>query len=146
MGRFQLSGDGSSGELAIGSQRLLVPESVLQARPELRSRDGGDVVVGIRPESLEDGRLGRATEGRSLSVHVELLEGLGSEVVAHARLEGRPPPVAGQLEELGRGTDVALLARLDPRTTVRKGSDAVLAVEVEALHVFDPQSGRSITG
>jgi multiple sugar transport system ATP-binding protein len=146
MGTFRLDAAGGTGRLAIGEQQLEVPELVLKARPALRAHDGADLIVGIRPESLADSRLGGATDGRRLDVRSELLEGLGSEVVAHTRLEGRPPPVDGELQELGAGSDVALLARLDPRTTVRKGENATLAVDVEALHLFDPDTGLSITG
>jgi hypothetical protein len=80
-------------------------------------------------------------------VRVLLREGLGSEVVVHARLDGRAPAAKaaqGEHALLGEGDGVAIIARLDPRTTVGIDTDALLTVELERLHFFDPETGRSI--
>jgi multiple sugar transport system ATP-binding protein len=38
------------------------------------------------------------------------------------------------------------LARLNPRTKVRKGEPLELVVDVHRLHFFDPDSGQGIYG
>jgi hypothetical protein len=39
---------------------------------------------------------------------------------------------------------VEIVARLDPRTTVKMGQRATLTVDVERLHFFDQASGLAI--
>jgi multiple sugar transport system ATP-binding protein len=134
--------------VTVGAQRLFVPSTRLLDSPRLREYDGRDVIVGIRPEILEDASL---TAGRAklptLPVQVLLKEGLGSEVVIHARLDARAPKVQTAKGEstLVSGSDgVAVIARLDPRTTVAIDEPAELTVEVERLHFFDPDTGLAI--
>jgi hypothetical protein len=37
-----------------------------------------------------------------------------------------------------------LVARMDPRTAVREGEAAKVAVDLSALHFFDPDTGQRI--
>src|SRR5256885_3338953 len=55
----------------------------LARRPGLAHYAGRDVVVGIRPEDIEDASLVPSANGSSLPVRVTLAEALGSEVIAH---------------------------------------------------------------
>jgi multiple sugar transport system ATP-binding protein len=141
-----VGGDGSS--VTIGTSRLDVPEARLLQSPALRSYAGRDVIVGIRPEVLEDASIdGGPADGRSLPVRVLLREGLGSEVVVHAQLEARAPAVEtaqGENTLLTESSGVGVIARLDPRTTVVLDEPAVFNVAVERLHFFDPASGLAI--
>jgi len=135
-------------QVNLGAHRLDLPASVLAARPRLKDYDGAEVVVGIRPEDLEDAALTGETPGAStLPVQVLLREGLGSEVVVHAGLDARAPKV-----ETAQGTDdslvgegaVSVIARLDPRTQVAIDQPGLLSVAVDRLHYFDPASGLAI--
>ena len=134
--------------VTVGQTRLDVPEARLLDSPALRSYGGRDVIVGIRPESLEDASLdGGAVEGRSLPVRVLLREGLGSEVVVHAQLDARAPSVEtaqGEHTLLTESSGVGIIARLDPGTRVALDEPAVFNVAVERLHFFDPQTGLAI--
>jgi multiple sugar transport system ATP-binding protein len=145
-GRLDLSG---SAQLVLGEHRLDVPDSVLAARPRLKAMDGAEVVVGIRPENLADASLAGETSGaRTLDVTIELREGLGSEVVAHAVLDAPAPKVSAVRVDpdaaLGHGDRVTLIARLDPRTTISIGETARFVVGIENLHVFDLETGDSV--
>jgi multiple sugar transport system ATP-binding protein len=140
---------GDDPHLTFGSHRLPLTETVLSARPALRDRDGKEVVVGIRPEDMEDASLvDGADPARTLEVTLELREGLGNEVVAHARLDAPAP----QVETAQRDPDatltgesgVELVARLDPRTRVGIDEQVRFVVEVDRLHFFDPESGAAI--
>ena len=59
----------------------------------------------------------------------------------------------GFVEHLGRciygglydATAASGVARIDPRARIRPHTPAVLAVDVERLHFFDPATGRAIT-
>ena len=62
------------------------------ARPGRRSRryDGRRVVLGIRPEDLEDAALvPDAPAGRRLRGHTDLTEALGSEIMVHFSIKAR---------------------------------------------------------
>jgi len=108
-----------------------VPETVLDRRPGARAvvAAGGEVVLGIRPEDIEDAEFAPgAGPDELLEVTVDLAEPLGAETIAHFdAVPGTP-----------------FTARLSPRTTVRAGRPVKLAVDVERLHLFDPGSGQSL--
>jgi multiple sugar transport system ATP-binding protein len=147
LGLVEVEGDEVA--VTVGEQRLFLPNARLLESPALRTYAGRDVIVGIRPEILEDAALAGATGSSTLPtlpVTVLLKEGLGSEVVVHARLDARAPQVQTAQGEstLVAGDGVAIIARLDPRTTVALDEPARLTVEVERLHFFDPETGLAI--
>jgi multiple sugar transport system ATP-binding protein len=114
-----------------GGHRLVVPEAVLVRRPGARSlvAAGGEVVLGIRPEDIEDAEfVPGAGPDELLEVTVDLAEPLGAETIVHFEVAGGVP----------------FTARLSPRTTVRAGRPVKLAVDVGRLDLFDPTSGRSL--
>jgi len=134
------------GGLRLGSQRLDVPVPA--------GLVGHAVVVGIRPEDLEDARLAPPGSGR-LVADVELTEALGSDVFVHAAIDARPVDTddtkelaadAGTegLEPL-HGDRTILVARCDPRTTAKPGERIELALATDRLHLFDPATGRALT-
>ena len=154
------SGPGGSGpgdpEVIFGPHRLRVPAGVLREHPALEKYLGRTVVVGIRPENLEDAALVPDAAPESvLDVSVELREELGAEVNAHCTV-GVPPlqvaavaigdsePDPAEIEEVPQIP--AIIARLDPRTGVREGERARLHVDLDSLHFFDPDTGDSIRG
>jgi multiple sugar transport system ATP-binding protein len=63
----------------------------------------------------------------------ELAHDVGAEAVEAAERGA----LAGESE---------FLARLNPRTKVRKGDTIELVVDVHRLHFFDPETGRGIYG
>src|SRR4051812_22465981 len=70
--------------VAIGSQRIVVGDEKLSAHPALRAYEGRTIILGIRPEDLEDaGLLPDTPRDRRLRGNVVLREALGSEIVAH---------------------------------------------------------------
>ena len=78
--------EASNGSLSakIGTQTLALGAETLDARPALRSYVGKSVIIGIRPEDLEDAALETgAPADRILEGRLELREALGSEIMAH---------------------------------------------------------------
>src|SRR6476469_5462895 len=68
----------------VGEQQLALDDALLKARPGLAAYDGRHVVLGIRPENLEDAAIaGGASEGRRLKGEAQLREALGSELIVH---------------------------------------------------------------
>jgi multiple sugar transport system ATP-binding protein len=144
----------------LGSQLLPLPPSVSERRPALAGYVDRPVVVGLRPEHLDDGEVGRR-EGdvtAPLDVHVELRESLGSEVLLHVSLDARPAlteetrtiaadvddDAVASLERQVSSGRAAVIARVDPRSHLRPDADVQLAVRTDALHFFDPEDGRAI--
>ena len=107
-----------------GGATLVAPQLALPVpaslRPATRDRSGRHVVVGLRPENiLETGRTPRGETAR-ITVEGEIVEPLGHEVVVHGRI----------------GDDL-LVAKLDPRRAPHLGARVELAIELDALHLFD---------
>jgi multiple sugar transport system ATP-binding protein len=148
----------------VGVHHLPIPAAVLAERPALRGYNGRKVVLGIRPEDMEDASLvSDAPAERRISSTVDLQEALGSDVLVHVPIEA-PPAITEDVKELatdvdpeqaqllhrasesGEATTANLVARLNPRTHVRKGDRIDLVVDTERLHFFDPDDGSGIYG
>jgi multiple sugar transport system ATP-binding protein len=118
------------------------------------------VVVGVRPESFEDASLAGERPGLvALTATIDVLESTGSDVYAHFSLNGHGGPKAEEplLRELAHATasedpEVALatgselVARVGVATSLVEGEKGRLWVDTSRLHLFDPASGRRLTG
>ncbi len=151
------AGDGLAVEF--GGFRLPVPDSVVAQRGALRAFIGRTVVLGIRPEDMEDAALATdAPADRRITSTVELREALGSDVVVHVTIAA-PPAMTDDMKELASdagqealehveqqaaGGKTTVLARLNPRTTVAKGEPIELVVDTDRLHFFDPADSAGI--
>jgi multiple sugar transport system ATP-binding protein len=143
----------------VGDQRLRLGDGLLQRRPAVGELLGRRVVLGIRPESIEDAALEPDAPGdRRLTGTTTLREALGSEIMAHVRVPGASAASTRDVEELARdmGGDTApvgagadeqgavVVGRLSPRSGVSEGGSIELVVDTDLLHVFDPASGLAI--
>jgi multiple sugar transport system ATP-binding protein len=141
--------------------RLLVPPDVLAARPGLEAFRERPLILGIRPEHMEDAALvpGSSADNR-VTVLVDLREGMGSDVYLHFSVEA--PPVftedtrelasdidekaLDELEEQASERRTKFIARAGPETRARVGELIDLHVDTRKLYFFDPADGRSIYG
>jgi multiple sugar transport system ATP-binding protein len=149
--------DGGTLSFTLGRQRLTVPAGLLAQRPALRSYVGRRVIVGIRPEDIEDAALARRDDpGARLTSTVDLVESMGSEVLVHFTLDA-PMAVTEHTRELAEdvGEDPAVLerpgetvvvARFGPRTRAAVDQPIEAVVDTEHMHVFDPETGLSVFG
>ena len=145
----------SNGTLAaaVGSQRIVLGDEKLNAHPALRAYTGRTVILGIRPEDLEDAALVPETApDRRLRGSVVLREALGSEIVAHFDIDARPA-LTNDVRELAADvgeelTDQAphttMVGRFRADSAVHAGEQAEVAVDTRALHFFDPDTGAGI--
>ncbi|MFL1382129.1 MULTISPECIES: ABC transporter ATP-binding protein [unclassified Nocardiopsis] len=149
-----LTDDDGRYRLHLGEQTLDLPDGLLHRRPALRGYAGAKVVLGIRPEDMEDAEIVGSAEGATLTSVADLVEAMGSDVLVHFPL-GADPVVTEDTRELARdaGADDALSAtsegvvvvgRFSPRTHVFEGQDITIAVDTERLHFFDPATGTAI--
>jgi multiple sugar transport system ATP-binding protein len=148
-------GDGGP-DAVFGGHRLRVPAQVMSEHPALEGYLGRDLILGIRPENLEDASLLHDPDPESvIELPVELREELGSEVHVHCavgeRPGGAPVGTAGATEAAEGAAEAAealrkvlLVATMDPRTTVKEGEAAKIAVNLAALHFFDRDTGQRL--
>jgi multiple sugar transport system ATP-binding protein len=134
-----LAGDGAV-SVELGEAVLPLSRGLLARRPGLAQYSGREVVVGIRPEDIEDASLVPSANGTSLPVRVTLAEALGAEVIAHFPLGVAADPAA----EPDKTGGVQLTARLSPRSEARTGQQLRVAIDLERLHFFDPETDAAI--
>jgi multiple sugar transport system ATP-binding protein len=147
--------------VAFGGQRLRLDPATVESHPGLGAYDGRRVVVGIRPEDMEDATVLRETDpDRRLSVTCDIREDMGSEVFVHFNLPGErvtskevvEASVVEEVEdeatrlaaERARGAGVPFVARLDRETRAREREELEVEVDVKRLHLFDPVTGLRI--
>ena len=139
----------------IGSQTIALEGETLEHHPELRSFEGRDVILGIRPEDLEDAALAPDTPPEHrIRGTIELTEALGSEIMAHFSIDARQA-LTEDVKELAEdvGDDRAaesdtsgatLVGRFGARSRVHVGDTIEIAIDTRALHFFDPATGSGI--
>jgi multiple sugar transport system ATP-binding protein len=136
-------------DVVFGGHRLKVPPQLVRDHPAIGRYLGRAVVLGIRPENLDDATLVHDPDPESvIELPTELREELGSEVHVHCAMpSGDAKSDAGPVDAAGAAAALRktlLVARMDPRTTVREGEAAKIAVDLAALHFFDPDTSDRI--
>jgi multiple sugar transport system ATP-binding protein len=142
-----------------GEIRLCIADEALAARPGLKRFDGREVVLGIRPEDLEDAALvSEVPEDRRFKAVVDLRESLGSEALVHFGVDS-PTVLTEDTKELASDTDAVavseieaehrerrtmFIARMHSRTRAQEGEPIEVAVDTRAVHFFDPATGHGI--
>jgi multiple sugar transport system ATP-binding protein len=150
-----------------GSNRLRVDDAVLSERPGVQAYEGKKVILGIRPEDMEDASIADDTPpDRRMKVDIVLREALGSEVLVHFAVDAPPVLTEDTRELIGAQvgpmahTNVAVaelekaaavgtstfVARLDPKTKAAERHSLDLGVDTSRLHFFEPESGLGIYG
>jgi multiple sugar transport system ATP-binding protein len=142
----------------LGSQSLALGDEILRTRPALERYDGKTVVLGIRPEGLEDAALEPDTpDDRRIKGVLVLREPLGSEIVAHFEVDA-PPALTEDVRELARDvgqeatvqvsasepSKTMMVGRFGPRSRVRTGDVVDVAVDMSTVHAFDLDTGLGI--
>jgi multiple sugar transport system ATP-binding protein len=141
----------------VGDQTIAIEADEVKARPGLAAYVGRDIVLGIRPEDLEDAALATSTpDEQRLIGTTGLTEALGSEIMVHFSITGRhatTEEVRELAEDVGdervvnqdADSDTAtLVGRFGARSRVRPGEKVEVAVDTRSLHFFDPQTGLGI--
>jgi multiple sugar transport system ATP-binding protein len=144
-------------EIEGGRVRLPIGEAELE---EARGRADGRVVAGLRPESFEDASMIddelKRRRGVEIEAEIDLVESLGSDLYAyfHVESEGVESEQLADLAEESIGETGAaglregeeqIVARLDPASKIKRRERARLWADTSKLHLFDPESGESLT-
>ncbi|MCD7867092.1 MAG: sn-glycerol-3-phosphate ABC transporter ATP-binding protein UgpC [Clostridiales bacterium] len=124
----RISEKGSDVIATVGSYNLTVPASKAKAL-KAGGYVGKTVVLGIRPEDINDSQLVIDTlPNDPMESTVKVYELLGAEVFLYFDVN-----------------DVQVTARVDPRTTVKTGDPIRFAFDMEKAHFFDKESELVIT-
>ncbi|MDX6533755.1 MAG: multiple sugar transport system ATP-binding protein [Gaiellales bacterium] len=142
----------------LGKDSIEVGSESIQARPGLRAYAGRSVILGIRPEDIDDAALHPdAPAGNRIRGVVRLRESLGSLVMAHMMVEATPARTEMTKElaadsgapEGGRllaGEGARIVASFNARSKVKEGDTVEAVVDTRNLHFFDPDTGLGIYG
>jgi multiple sugar transport system ATP-binding protein len=109
---------GTNGSVSLGGVDVELP-------PGARSSLGDEVVVGLRPESLEVG-----TDG--IAASVEVVEEIGADAYVFTAAE------------LG-GEATKLVARVEARRAPERGERVLLRPRPGEAHLFDPETGTRLS-
>ena len=138
--------------LKAGDYEIKVDQGSLDAHPGIENQMNEELVVGIRPHSLEAATVAGPDETRTINIEVEATEMLGAETFVHFSGK-RAPVVTPDIEELlaDTGQTVASLgetsnfiARVSPDASVRRGDSIDLIVDTKKFHFFDKATGDRI--
>jgi multiple sugar transport system ATP-binding protein len=148
--------ENGSTRIVAGQMSIDLSAATLSAHPALPAYEGRTIILGIRPEGLNDAALAGDDRQPRIRGQAELREALGSEVLMHFSVQARTAVTdevrelaqdagddraIGQLESLERAT---LVGRFSPQTRIRQGDTIEVAIDESALHFFDPSTGGVI--
>ncbi len=120
--------DGDKVSLRFGENSILLPPA--KGKKLISGKyNGKTVVLGIRPEDIDDSKLALETHKDStFNTKVTGYELLGSEVLLYYTVNG-----------------ASMTAKVDSRTPARLGDSIKLAMDIDKIHVFDKETELTIT-
>jgi multiple sugar transport system ATP-binding protein len=140
--------------VSFGGHRLAVDDAVVRAKADLGDYVGRTVLLGIRPEHIEDGELQPdAPPDRRIRTTCEITEPLGAEMLVHFTVSapvivtdtsGDADPTLGASPPGSNDGAARLVARVDPRSKITESSEIELAVDTSRMYFFDPASREAI--
>ena len=112
-----------------GENKIVVPQEKINKLVD-ESYIGKEVIMGIRPENIDDAPAFVAAHPDStMNVHIEVTELMGSETYLYFTTSGK---------------EESVIARVDPRTATRTGDDIKVALDTSRLHFFDKDTEETI--
>jgi multiple sugar transport system ATP-binding protein len=139
----------------IGSSRVALGDDELRSAAGIDAYVGKDVVVGIRPDRLEDAAVvSDAPADRRIAGTSTLRETLGSDVLVHFAVDGGRPlssavraiaqDAADPVEVKTVDRALSFIGRFSPRSRVQMQEQVDVAVQPGAIQMFDPADGSSL--
>jgi multiple sugar transport system ATP-binding protein len=131
--------------------RLRLADDAVARRPALAARAGKKVVVGIRPEDMQDASIVDGVPAdRRMQAIVEMREAMGPEAYVHFRVPVPSVARAPSPRDADEATNATgeegtkFVARVNARTRANAGDRIELAVDTGSMHFFEPESGGRI--
>lgn len=122
-----ISGTLKDGQFAIGDTQVKVPEGKMKSL-----RDQGyvdkDIILGIRPENIHDEpAFIEASPDTKVTATIDVAELMGAETYLYSKLD-----------------DQDFVARVDSRAEIQGAQNIDLALDMNRVHFFDPESEARI--
>jgi multiple sugar transport system ATP-binding protein len=163
MNLFEAQLDQRNGHLvaSIGDQFLRLDPDSLAEPDALKRYAGKRLALGIRPEHLEDAAVETgAPEHRRLRATVRTVEALGSELIVHLEVTGKPvltdevkevaadmdDTAVAELEAEVHDAKLPLVGRFDVASRARADQWVEVVVDTSRIHFFDIDTGGAIGG
>ncbi|MXP64574.1 sn-glycerol-3-phosphate ABC transporter ATP-binding protein UgpC [Roseomonas sp. M0104] len=117
-------------ENGAGALRVHLPNDIVLPVPADRTARysglaGKPVLLGIRPEHLTEAKNLDRPNVATLTATPEVTEPMGMETLVHFKMEG-----------------AEIVARVDPTAPAEPGRPLPMAVDLNYMHILDPQTGR----
>ncbi len=137
--------------VVFGGQQLPLSDEAMRRFPEVRARDGSEVVLGVRADDLH--RADRRPDLPAISADLELIEALGSQSIAYFRVDamviGVDEDMLEEQEVDGEGVTAArpnLVAAMpaEEATGLRTGERVSLGIDTKHIHLFDSDTGAPL--
>ena len=138
--------DNAAGEwsLKVGGIKIPLARGILEKRRSLAGYEGKNIVVGIRPEAMDDPNVTGTKELPVFSAVTELTEALGSDLLVHFPMDAKAvdagdPDALKDLDE-----NPLMIARVDPRSKAKPGEKIEVSIDTERIHFFDNETRLAI--
>ena len=138
--------DNAAGEwsLKLGGIQIPLARGILEKRRSLAGYEGKNIVVGIRPEAMDDPNVTGTKELPVFSAVTELTEALGSDLLVHFPMDAKAvdagdPDALKDLDE-----NPLMIARVDPRSKAKPGEKIEISIDTERIHFFDNETRLAI--
>ena len=119
--------DGETVTLTVGDNVLTVPDDKKQPLID-GGYDGKTVVLGIRPENIsDDAEFLAKNQDHIIKSRIKVREMLGAEIFLYFDVNG-----------------VQMTARVEPDSPLMTGDDAIFALDMRKIHLFDKETERNL--
>jgi multiple sugar transport system ATP-binding protein len=144
-----------------GGNRISLPKDITEKAEDIGQYVGKELILGIRPEDIEDanhiertGLAENAQHASTLEVEPEVIESMGSEKYVYFEMPrevtAHTQTIDEMEEQIGQGGDAEgdsgemLVARVSPESEAREGGKVKLIVDGSKVHLFDPETEEAI--
>jgi multiple sugar transport system ATP-binding protein len=137
--------------VSIGEQHVPLSDEAMRRFPEVRGREGREVVLGVRADDLH--RADRRPDLPSIDADLELIEALGSQSIVYFRVDamviGVDEDLLDEQEADGEGVTAArpnLVSAMPAEAAVglRAGERVPVAIDTRHIHLFDAETGEPL--
>jgi multiple sugar transport system ATP-binding protein len=137
----------------LGDAEISIPPK-LAARNGLEAWAGKTVIVGIRPEDIYGATRKKADLQAEIEVNIDRVEALGASVLGYFSVDAAAPraesvsaiPSEEVLSEapLTSFSGTSFCAIFEPRAMLKPGDSAKVALDLDRLHFFDPDTDAAL--
>jgi len=149
--RVRLEKENGGLAAVFGDVRVSLPKETIRRARDIERFIGREVILGIRPEDLEDARMTENVRGSTtLEVEPQMIESVGSEKYVYFALDrgltARTPSIDmdGRIGWDDEASKELLVARVSPGSEAQRGYAVRLVLDSSKVHLFDPETEETI--